>query len=151
MARPLFAYGTLQDSDILGAVLGRRLPDSAFLAARLAGFAALYYPGEVYPALAPRPEAVAEGLLIQGLDDADRAALDAFEGDQYRREQALVDTAQGPILADLYLPARDLPETAPLWTLSLWRERHKPAVLAQETALGHAARLGLAQGKREAR
>lgn len=148
MARPLFAYGTLQDSDILGAVLGRRLPGSAFLAASLPGFVALYYPGEVYPALVPRPGASALGLLIHGLDDADRAALDVFEGDQYRRDQALVDTAQGPIAADLYLPARDLPETAPLWTLSLWRSRHKPAILAKETALAHAARLGLADKRK---
>ncbi len=140
---PLFAYGTLQDSQILGAVLGRDMAPEAFTSAHLVGFAALYYPGRVYPALVPRDGAHIQGLLIGGLSPAERAALDAFEGDEYRREALVVTTPLGAVLADCYLPTMPIPPDAPLWSLERWRREHKPGHLAREKALAEAARQGI--------
>lgn len=137
---PLFAYGSLQDADILGAVLGRTVIEAELAPARLADHAIVYHPGRVYPALLPRPGASAPGCLIRGLQADDLAALDAFEGDEYRRDSRLVATADGLCEAFLYWPRGPIPEHAPLWSLSVWRTRHKPEILDTETALARAAR-----------
>ncbi len=137
--RPLFAYGTLQDSDILAAVLGRAVRADTLVAAILPGFLAVYYPGRVYPALLASPGAATEGRLIEGLCPKDWAGLDAFEGDEYRRETLDVMTPNGPISADLYLPTQPIPFDAKPWTLADWLLHHKPAVLASEVALAKAA------------
>lgn len=141
-ALPLFAYGTLQDAEILAAVLGRHLPPEAFTPALLQDFVCLYYPGRVYPALVPRPGAAAQGLLIAGLSPSDHQALDTFEGDEYRREALSVRTAGGTILAACYLPARNIPPDAPPWSLNHWRRVHRPGHIAGEKTLAAAARLG---------
>lgn len=138
--QPLFAYGTLQDADILGAVLGKIVVEAELVPAHLAGHAIVYHPGRVYPALLPRPGADAPGCLIPGLDAADLAALDAFEGGEYRRDSRLVATADGLREAFLYWPLGPIPEHAPAWSLSVWRARHKPEILDAETALARAAR-----------
>lgn len=144
-ALPLFAYGTLQDFEILAAVLGRHMPPEAFTPAHLQDFASLYYPGRVYPALVPCPGAAAQGLLIAGLRPSDHQALDAFEGDEYRREALSVQTAGGTILAACYLPARDIPPDAPPWSLDHWRRVHRPGHIATEKTLAAAARRGPAK------
>jgi gamma-glutamylcyclotransferase (GGCT)/AIG2-like uncharacterized protein YtfP len=144
---PLFAYGTLQDAEILAAVLGRHMPPRAFTPARVQDFASLYYPGRVYPALVSRPGAAAEGLLIAGLRLSDHQALDAFEGDEYRRETLSVQTAQGTVLAACYLPAQPVPPDSPPWRLEDWHRLHRPGHIATEKSLAAAARLG--PGKRD--
>jgi len=128
--RPLFAYGTLQDSDILAAVLGRTVPASALSSAALPGFSIVHYPGRAYPALRARSGAVAEGTLIADLRSYDWSALDAFEGDEYRRQTLDVTTSGGPVSAELYLPTRPIPGDAEPWTLAHWLLQHKPRVLA---------------------
>lgn len=137
---PLFAYGTLQDEDILHAVLGRALPEAGRCPGTVGGFACLYYPGRVYPALVARPGASTDGMLIFGLDDRDRAGLDAFEGDEYCLARIEVAAARGLLQAETYLPARTIAPDGPAWTLAEWRRHHKPSVLAGEQALARAAR-----------
>ncbi|MBE7732824.1 gamma-glutamylcyclotransferase family protein [Devosia faecipullorum] len=137
--QPLFAYGTLQDADILAAVLGKIVREADQVPAHLADHAIVYHPGRVYPALLPRPDANAPGCLIAGLGPSDLAALDAFEGDEYRRESRPVMTAAGLCQAFVYWPTASIPEEAPLWTLSFWRAHHKPEILAAELALARAA------------
>ena len=73
--RPLFAYGTLRDPDILWAILGRSIPDHARLMARAPGYAAVHYPGRTYPALIGNPMEAAPGLVLDGLSPLDVAVL----------------------------------------------------------------------------
>ncbi|MEW2353183.1 gamma-glutamylcyclotransferase family protein [Spirillospora sp. NPDC029432] len=76
----LFVYGTLRFPEVLEALLGRvpRLSP-----ARVRGWSVRALAGEVYPGMVAEPGAAAEGVLIIGLDPAERDLLDAFEGEPY--------------------------------------------------------------------
>ncbi|HEY0033154.1 MAG TPA: gamma-glutamylcyclotransferase family protein [Devosia sp.] len=80
----LFAYGTLQDRDILGAVLGRRRR-SHHPAGSGSWFGGDCLSCPSLSGLVPAPSAATQGMLIGVLSAQDWAALDAFEGDEYRR------------------------------------------------------------------
>ena len=137
---PLFIYGTLRDPDILAAVLGRPVPLEALQPATAADYKTVYVPGQVYPALVAAPGASAPGALLFELTDTDRAALDAYEGDEYRRAPLLVSTPAGAVTALTYLPTGAIPPDAVAWTLETWTTTHKPLVLAHEAHVAKAAR-----------
>lgn len=139
---PLFLYGTLRDPDILAAVLGRAVAPADLVSATASGCVAVYYPGRLYPALVRRAGTAAPGLLLIRATVDDLAALDAFEGDEYRRGALEVATASDVVAAEVYWPSMAMPPSAPDWTLERWTIEHKAQVLARETALARAARLG---------
>ncbi len=58
--------------------------------ARLQDHARLGVRDESYPALVKQSGASVDGVLIEGLTTADLARLDAFEGEDYRRETVTV-------------------------------------------------------------
>ena len=141
---PLFVYGTLRDPDILTAVLGRTAAPDDLVGATAPDCAAVYFPGQLYPALVQRLGSVAPGLLLRATP-ADLTALDAFEGGEYRRAAVPVMTPHGPVAAEAYWPAIPVSALAAAWTLEHWVSAHKPSVLARETALAQAVRLGIGQ------
>jgi gamma-glutamylcyclotransferase (GGCT)/AIG2-like uncharacterized protein YtfP len=136
----LFVYGTLQDPDVLGAVLGRPVDISRLRQATAPGYRAVFYPGRVYPALVGAPDAAAAGLLIEDLSPLDLAVLDAFEGEEYRRDAIAVSLAGQQHQAGTYLPTMPIAATSPGWSLAAWTSLHKPAVLCQETGTALALR-----------
>ena len=142
---PLFLYGTLRDPDILAAVLGRTVADRQLIAATAPDCVAVYYPGRVYPALVRRPGAVAPGRLLVQASADDLAALDAFEGEEYRRGSVQAMTEAGPVAAEVYWPSMPVAPSAAVWTLDRWMREHKPQVIARETELARAARAGTAR------
>ncbi len=129
---PLFVYGTLRDADIVSAVLGRAVDIATLPMASAPGFAAVYMPGQVYPALIARPGAAAAGLMLASLSVADWAVLDAFEGDNYRRSVIAVVSHGIEIEAQAYRPVRVIDGHAPDWSLDHWQAHHKAQVLAIE-------------------
>ena len=137
---PLFIYGTLRDPDILAAVLGRNVPPAALQPATAQGYRTVYYPGQVYPALVAAPGDSAAGALLQGLSAGELAALDAYEGDEYRRASLVVQTDIGAGTALAYLPTQAIAPDAPAWTLETWTATHKPIVLTHESEVAKAAR-----------
>ncbi|SEQ26585.1 Gamma-glutamyl cyclotransferase, AIG2-like [Devosia sp. YR412] len=141
---PVFFYGTLRDPDILAAALGRTIPADDLVAAVAHGYAAVYFPGRVYPALVPRPGATAPGLLLHHATTEDRAALDAYEGNEYRRAALRVHVEGTGVTADAYLPVMTIAADSPPWSLEQWTRLHKAAVIAEETAAARAARQRLA-------
>jgi len=138
--KPLFVYGTLRDPDVLEALLGHPLPDHQRLDATARGFAAVQYPGRVYPALIAVPDGDAPGLLLHGLTAIELRILDAFEGDEYRRDTIAVQTPSGTIKAGVYLPIAAIGANATPWTLDQWTALHKPSVLAGERSTAAALR-----------
>jgi gamma-glutamylcyclotransferase (GGCT)/AIG2-like uncharacterized protein YtfP len=76
----------------------------------LAGFARYAIEDEVYPGMVAEAGAQVEGVLYFDVDAEDLAALDAFEGADYRREQVAVLAKSGERVdayAYIYLlPAR---------------------------------------------
>lgn len=143
MTLPLFVYGTLRDPDLLAAVLARPLRPAMLHAARAPGLRAVHYPNRVYPALVRTPGAAAEGLLLLDLTPFERDLLDAFEGEEYRRAPIAVVLDEELHEADAYLPAIPVPAGAADWDLRLWQQRHKPTVLAADTATAAQLRLRL--------
>jgi hypothetical protein len=141
--RPLFVYGTLRDPDILTGVLGRPLAPDSLLSATAPGFRAVPYPGRVYPALIRSPGAAAQGLVALGLTSFEHDLLDAFEGDEYRRDRIAVMIAEELHEADAYLPDVSVSQDAPDWTLAHWQAEHKAKVLAGERATANELRLKL--------
>ena len=135
----LFVYGTLRDPQLLGAVLGRA---AGGLAARAPGYAAVHYPGRIYPARGRRRGAAAEGLLLADLTAFEIDLLDAFEGKEYRR--AIVPIMIGEELheAFAYLPAIAVTDQ-PDWSLEAWQAEHKAHVLGTEKATADQLRLKL--------
>jgi gamma-glutamylcyclotransferase (GGCT)/AIG2-like uncharacterized protein YtfP len=138
---PLFLYGTLQDRDILAAVLGQAPSPVQLVAATAPDCAAVYFPDRLYPALVKRAGSVAKGMLLR-VTQEDLAALDAFEGDDYVRGAVPVMTAVGPQAAQAYWPAIAVTPSAQDWTLERWTREHKPLVLAREVELARLARRG---------
>ncbi|UXN75546.1 gamma-glutamylcyclotransferase [Devosia sp. A8/3-2] len=136
----LFAYGTLQDADVLAAVLGRAVDIAALQSASAPDFKAVAYPGRVYPALVACPSAAAPGLLIGGLNRLDMAVLDAFEGDEYRRAGIPILLDEQIIHAQAYLPAIPIHANAPARSLLRWLANHKPRVIAAETGMARSLR-----------
>ncbi len=145
MHLPLFVYGTLRDPDLLAAVLGRPLRPETMHVARAPGFCAVHYPGRIYPALIRVPGAAAAGLLLTDLTTFERDLLDAFEGEEYRRETIAAMLADEPELheADAYIPAIAVPNPGEDWLLADWQRLHKPRVLGAEAATADEIRLKL--------
>ena len=134
MPELLFVYGTLRDPDLLSRVLARSLNAGAMLPAAAPGFAALHYPGRLYPALVRAPGAAAPGLVLTDLSPFEHDLLDAFEGNEYRRGVVPVMIGEELHEAAAYLPAIAVPADAPPWTLATWQRQHKPRVLGAERA-----------------
>jgi gamma-glutamylcyclotransferase (GGCT)/AIG2-like uncharacterized protein YtfP len=87
-----FTYGSLMCDDIMAAVAGAPL---AAVPARLDGYRRAPVLGADYPGMRPVAGARVEGRLYLDLPDAAWPRLDAFEGDEYRREQVQVELADG--------------------------------------------------------
>jgi gamma-glutamylcyclotransferase (GGCT)/AIG2-like uncharacterized protein YtfP len=96
-----FTYGTLMCADIMLTVGGRGVTGEP---ATLAGFARRAVRDEDYPGIRPDADASVEGVLYRGIDTTALARLDAFEGEQYRRETVEVTVADGSrATADTYV------------------------------------------------
>jgi len=134
MAGLLFVYGTLRDPDLLAGVLARPLRADAMLPAIAPGFRAVHYPNRIYPALVRVPGAAAGGVVLTDLSPFEGDLLDAFEGDEYRRDLVPVMIDEELHEAFAYLPAIAVPVGAPAWTLEAWQRDHKQRVLGSECA-----------------
>ena len=129
----LFAYGTLRDPDVLARVLGHPVAAGRLRPAMAPDCQVVFFPCRTYPALRQSPGASAPGTLIEGLSDVDLLALDAFEGDEYRRGKIEVRVGGAAESAAVYWPAVAI-EAGLEWRFEDWLARHKPAFLAGETA-----------------
>lgn len=96
-----FTYGTLMCADIMSTVGGCSVTGEP---ATLAGFARRAVRDEDYPGIRPDADASVEGVLYRDIDTTALARLDAFEGEQYRRETVEVTLADGScVTADTYV------------------------------------------------
>ncbi|MGI3171591.1 gamma-glutamylcyclotransferase [Pseudooceanicola sp. C21-150M6] len=114
---PVFLFGTLRYDVLLGIVAGRPL---AMEPARAAGFAVVEVAGRGYPMLDPRAGEVAEGDLIR--PDAEALArLDHYEDAfGYQRVPITVETAEGPVQAEVYMPPELPGPPGPAWVPGPW-------------------------------
>lgn len=89
----LFAYGTLQFAEVLGALL-RRVPEHA--AGTVTGWRAAALTGRSYPGLVAADGATAGGVLITRLTPSEWHLIDVYEDDFYElRQLTLTDGRSG--------------------------------------------------------
>ena len=79
-----FFYGILLDHDVMALVIGRRLPPSAFVPARLKGHVRRRAKGVSYPIAVRDPCGEVAGVVVSGLTKRDVERLSAFERPRYR-------------------------------------------------------------------
>lgn len=100
----LFVYGTLRDEHVVERVTGRRL---ASRPAVLEGYCRMLDPSIGYPIVHPLAGASVDGALLEDLDERTLAAIDAYEGAEYRRVVVRVQTSDGRAVdAYTYVPAQ---------------------------------------------
>ena len=120
----LFVYGTLMVAEVMHRVCGHTgRPQSAVLR----DYRRWRLRGEVYPAIVPDVRGQVEGLLHRGLQPAQIAALDAFEGDFYRRMAVEVQVGARSCPAETYVldPAFTHLLSTEEWSLQAFAERAK--------------------------
>jgi gamma-glutamylcyclotransferase (GGCT)/AIG2-like uncharacterized protein YtfP len=88
----LFTYGSLMCNDIMCRVAGCR---ASFVSAILKDFRRSTLHGVDYPGIATHPGAEVQGVLYLDLPPEALLRLDIFEGEQYKRQEVQVLTAQG--------------------------------------------------------
>lgn len=120
-----FVYGTLLDSDVRVAVLGRAARQLVCQTACLHGFTRVSIAGRSYPMVRKVAQGSVAGLVLGGLDRRAEHRLKVYEGPQYRLDTAVVEVAgNGPAQALLFLPRRP-PQPAGPWRLAHWQRLHK--------------------------
>jgi len=103
MGMAVFTYGSLMFAPVWEKVVRGRYRSEAGVAH---GFARFEVRDETYPGMIAAPGGAVSGVVYFDVDAADAAALDAFEGEAYRREQIEVVLASGvamPAHAYLFL------------------------------------------------
>ncbi len=124
MTHNLFAYGTLQLPRILRAVTALELRGESAL---LPGFRREGVRGTAYPAIVADPAAEVQGRLYRDLPRRALAALDRYEGDEYRREVHTVFVpGSGSALASCYvlLPQLQRRLNGRAWELATFELMH---------------------------
>jgi Gamma-glutamyl cyclotransferase, AIG2-like len=139
-----FFYGTLLDRDVMALVIGRRLPPSAFVPARLKGHARRRAKGVSYPILVRDPGGKVEGVVVGGLTRRDVERLSAYEGPRYRIAPLKVTVGGALKTVSVFEPKeQSFRPVAGVWDLALWQGRYKrPFVARIRKALqAHSVRL----------
>lgn len=104
MASHVFTYGSLMFAPVWRRVVRGTY---ASLPAVADGHMRQAIHGETYPGMVSCVGASVEGVLYLEVDEDDIAALDAFEGDEYRRTPLAVTLASGEtVQAEAYLYLR---------------------------------------------
>ena len=101
MASHVFTYGSLMFPQVWQRVVRG---DYRSAPACADGYARYALAGETYPGMVAQPGASVQGVLYFDVGPADVAALDAFEGVEYRRGTIAVALASGETVeADTYI------------------------------------------------
>lgn len=128
MTRDFFFYGTLCHQPLLRAVLGR---DVAGVPARLKGWRAHWAHAKPHPMLVEDTAAELVGVLVRGLTQADQDRLDFYEGGfDFLIRRQVVQTAAGPVEAQVYFTAPGVYSPAAPWSLEEWSRRFGAEVTA---------------------
>ena len=126
----LFAYGTLQNAEILAQVVGRSWPSSP---AVLKGYARYRVNDKPYPAIVEEPGAQVQGSLYSGVTEPELDRLDDYEGELYERCSLRVWVGTQALDAFTYLLRREYRAllSAELWELADFEREHLAGYLSR--------------------
>jgi len=124
----VFTYGTLQIPEVMEKVTGRRFES---MPARLDGYARYTIKQQVFPGIIAEPNAVVEGMVYYGVDDASLQCLDAFEDILYQRQILPVSQESGRTYSEAYVVNDDYLHlvTDEPWSLNTFRAEKLSAYL----------------------
>lgn len=127
---PLFAFGTLRDSDVLEVVLECAVSEVDRVPAVLRGYRIARLPDESYPVLVESRGDRADGLLLLGLSDIDFHRIAFFENAEYKLEHCRVELADASEVDAVYcsegITNSGIREP---WSLDAWRRSEKPTFI----------------------
>ncbi len=127
-----FFFGTLMDREVLAAVLGRVVPETDLLPARLHGFCRVRAAREPYPTLIRDRRGVVDGLWLRRVGRRDEARIRHFEDDAYSPRWLTIQTAgHGAVRARVFFAHPGLGTTDEPWTLEGWQRTHKEQFLEE--------------------
>lgn len=128
-----FFYGTLRHRPLLELVLGVS-PETGIVPARLEDHSVHWVKDAAFPMIRAEAGAVAEGLLVSGLDAVRAARLDFYEGGfDFALLPVTVETDDGPRKAQVYFPEAGRWEAGAPWSLEDW-ERDWAAISLRAAA-----------------
>ena len=126
----LFTYGSLMYLEIMERVSGLRLLSRP---ATLPGYQRSRLLDLDYPGIFSNDQASVDGILYLNLPDSALQRLDAFEGDQYRRQEVMVTLDDGdrrPAMAYVLRTASHSLITGEPWNYALFLATGKERFLA---------------------
>jgi gamma-glutamylcyclotransferase (GGCT)/AIG2-like uncharacterized protein YtfP len=92
MHNKLFAYGTLQASDVMKTVTGETLRG---VAGCLPGYARYSVRDTEYPGITASPNHETPGILYSNISEEKFQILDRFEGEYYERQIVKIELSEG--------------------------------------------------------
>jgi gamma-glutamylcyclotransferase (GGCT)/AIG2-like uncharacterized protein YtfP len=127
-AHRLYAYGTLQLPEIFQHIVGRSLPSCPAL---LEGYARYAVCDRVYPAIVEQAGGRVPGVVYSGLNAAELAQLDCYEGELYERKSLRLWAEEKQVSAHVYVLAHAYrSQLSPvLWDLETFRREHLASYL----------------------
>jgi len=141
----LFLYGTLRHAPLLDIVAGQGA--AAAIPARLPGHAVYWVAGESFPMIRPEAGGEADGVLLHDVSLEVQARLDFYEGGfDYALRAVTVETAGGPVPAQVYYPQEGRWPVGPPWSLSVWQAQWGTlSEIAAREAMSYFGRFGAAE------
>ncbi len=140
----LFIFGTLLHVPLLEAVSGDDFVADRMVWAARPGYKVSRVAGEVFPMMHEAPEGVAEGAIVEGLDDEALARLDYYEKafGYDRHEFSVLDGDNRQRQVTAYLPEDGRWNPAEPWDRDGWIARYgKLTVLTAQEAMASRSRM----------
>lgn len=126
-----FFYGSLMDRDLLEAVLGRRANGVTFTPGWLTGYVAEKAAGYTFPTLIKSRTGRVNGVVTQGLTQADADRIAYYEdNDEYAAQVVDIATATTDIAAQVFMAATQMMSSGEPWSFDHWKRHDKPLLLA---------------------
>jgi hypothetical protein len=125
-----FFYGSLMDLELLEAVLGRKAHDLTLSPGWLKGYVAETAARYSFPTLVENHTGRVDGILAQGLTEADVERIAYFEDEEYTTIIADISTAESDVAAHVYVATKRLKSSGTPWNFDDWRKHDKPLLLA---------------------
>jgi len=126
-----FFYGSLMDRDLLEAVIGRRASGIAFTPGWLTGYVAEKAAGYTFPTLVESRTGRVNGVITQGLTQADADRIAYYEdNDEYAAQVVDIATSVTDIAAQVFMAATPMMSSGEPWSFDHWRKHDKPLLLA---------------------
>ena len=126
-----FFYGSLMDRDLLEAVIGRRASGIAFTPGWLTGYVAEKAAGNTFPTLVESRTGRVNGVITQGLTQADADRIAYYEdNDEYAAQVIDIATAETDIAAQVFMSATPMMSSGEPWSFDHWKKHDKPLLLA---------------------